>query len=400
MKNTPDNFLTETHRAALSPHATDLTRKTFDRTYEVLKNAFATPTAIGRGSISGCLYRRDGTKVSASERFCGYRGDRVRNSNPEHTRFPDNAFYLGGRGVYLGHLMSGHYGHFIVETLSTFWLFEEIDARAFDYFLFHPFIFGSSIPEYAKIVFQRMQVDVERVKVVGTEPILMKEIVVPERLVRLNHSADRSLRRIYNRIANVTGDSETPSRRVYISRRKLTAKSWNRVVANEVAIEAVFKRFGFEILYPEKTPFKEQLKTYRDTAILAGPSGSGLHNSLFTREGTLVVELGDPRYKGEPAPTQKLCNYIAGSTTHFIPFRGIRFGPKKTMLFDLRHITAQLELVIVYAAQAPTFKFPGGSCSGGRYLRWNGLFEVAFRTARPALGYLARRLATLLRGRS
>jgi|GEM_PF-3555049 len=381
-----------THRG---PNSTSLQNTPFHRTFAVVRNGFATGSALGNGTISGCLYSHDGKKVRGSERFGGFRGDRVRSANPEHVPTPENPRHLGGRGVYLGHFMSGHYGHFMVETVSTFWIFEEFNATQFDYVLFHPFIFGTALPEYAETTLKRFQVSPDQVVIVGQEPISLQEILVPNRLVRLNHSADKSLRSVYHTIADINGHTEPPSGRLYISRRRINRKHFGRVIANEVKIEALFYKLGFEIFYPEETPFNKQLGAYRDAAILAGPSGSGLHNSLFMQEGALVIELGDPRYNGTSAPTQQICNHIAGTDSHFIEFRGWQIGPRMTMLFNVSYLQDRLHAVLGGEPRVPLPPRPYVRQSPYRQSR--ALFEIAFRTVRPTLGHLARKLSMIVR---
>src|ERR1700722_3511855 len=99
----------------------------FHKVAETVRGGFATPYAVSGvpGTLSGCIYRADGTKVSLSERMGGFMGDLLISSNPPEVSPPRSATSLPGRGVYLGNYMGGHYGHFITETLSSFWIFED-----------------------------------------------------------------------------------------------------------------------------------------------------------------------------------------------------------------------------------------------------------------------------------
>ena len=358
---------------------------TFERTFEIVRDGFATPfrTTGWPGRASGCIHRSDGSKVALSERFGGYFGDEIETDNPEQAERPPQIRRLPGRGLYLGHLM-GHYGHFITETLSTFWIFEEIDVGTIDYVLFHPFVFGAEIPGFARYCLERFGVDPARVVLAGAEPIGFEEMIVPERLLRLNHSADPSLRRVYAALAAAGGRDTPPDRRIYLSRRRLAAHNFERVVANEMRVEALFAQAGFEIVYPETLPFPEQTALYRQAAILAGLSGSNLHNALFTQEGTLVIELGDPRYGGAPAPTQALCNAVAGARGRFIPFAGRLFGARLTMIFDMDYLARRLEDVLRDEAPGRQAGLPR---PGPR-----DLLEIGYRCARPMVGHLARRV--------
>jgi hypothetical protein len=357
----------------------------FDRAMERVRDGVATAHGITGvpGRISGCLYRSDGTKVALSERHGGHQGDMLVSQNAKRIERPGDIRVLPGRGLYLGHLM-GQYGHFITETLSTFWCFESLEARNIDYVLFHPFVFGAGLSDYARFCLRRFGISPEQVRIVGDVPLGFEEMLVPERLLKLNHSADPRLRWVYHTLAASHSAQQCPARRVYLSRRGVTRRSFHRVVANEVRIEALFAQAGFEIVRPETLPFAEQLAIFGDTAILAGLSSSALHNSLFLAPGALVIELGDPRYRGSAAPTQVLCDTIAGVRSEFIPFGGHRFGPRATQIFDTDLLAEHLGTILANEDGAAT------RATVPR-LRPTEALEICYRAARPWAGHLARR---------
>jgi hypothetical protein len=364
---------------------------TFEKVAETVRDGFATAHKLSGlpGNISGCIYRADYSKVTLSERLGGHKGDHVHSQNPETAPRPETAKRLSGRGIYLGHYMGGHYGHFITETLSSFWFFEEEPAQSFDYILFHPFIFGEATPDYARFCLNRFGIDEKRIVFVDTEPLLFDELVVPERLFRLNHSADPRLHWVYDHIAGAAPEPTIPRPQIYLSRRRLSRRNFQRVVANEVEIEAAFRARGFEVLYPETMTFAEQVAHYHHAEVLAGISGSGLHNALFMERGAKVIELGDPRYLGLPAPTQELCNVVAAVDASFIPFRGAKFGKRLTMLFDVAFLNARLDAIFGNPDdRAPRRK-------GRTVLQ---LLEIAYLTVRPSLGGWVRDLLNMVRG--
>jgi len=359
----------------------------FQKSVETVRGGWATAHRLQGlpGKLSGCIYRSDLTKVHLSERFGGFMGDHVESDNSERLDAAPKSRKLDGRGLYLGHYMGGHYGHFITETLSTFWILEEQPAERFDYVLFHPFVFGTNIPGYAEFCLRRFGIDADKVVFVGDEPLVFDEMVVPERLFRLNHSADPRVRWVYRHIAEGCQPPPTPASRLYLSRRRFSRGNFERVIANEVDMEAEFRRRGFQVLYPETMSFEDQVSHYAHADWVAGISGSGLHNSLFMADDTHLVELGDPRYGGEPAPTQALCNHISGVDAHFIPFSGPRFGQRGTMLFDMEFLRDQLDIV---AGRPPA----AGPATRG-VLQWAlDRLEVLYLSIRPSAGAIARRL--------
>jgi capsular polysaccharide biosynthesis protein len=259
---------------------------------------------------------------------------------------PEITRTLPGRGLYLGNYMGGHYGHFITETLSTFWIFEKEQADAFDYVLFHPFVFGDSIPDYVKFCFERFGISEDKVVFAGDEVLAFEELVVPERLFRLNHSSDPRLRWVFGHLTSGARAPKAAPQKLYVSRRLFSRRDLFRVVANEAHIETTFERRGFEVIYPESMRFEDQIALYSRAQWVAGISGSGLHNSLFMQPDATIIELGDPRYSGKRSPTQMLCDSISGVRNELIPFVGQSFGRYRVTLFSMGPLQSRLDAIL------------------------------------------------------
>ena len=78
-----------------------------------------------------------------------------------------------------------------------------------------------------------------------------------------------------------------PKRRLYIPRRNVKM----RQVVNEGALEAALKRLGFEVFDNGEHNVREQVRAFRDAAIIVSPHGAGLANIVYCDPGTPVVEL-------------------------------------------------------------------------------------------------------------
>lgn len=366
----------------------------FQKTFERVCNGFVTPTMVGKGKISGCVYRADGSKVGLSERFGGWNGDLFRSDNPDALERPA-CRERSGKGLYLGSLMSAHYGHFITEGLSTFWIFETIPAAAFDYFLFSPFVFGTKFPGYALQCMRAFGIDPDRIVIMGKEAMAFEDLVVPERLFRLNHSADPALAWVHRRISSQIDEGCKTLDRVYLSRRKISFKQLTRVIANEVLVEKLFRQAGFTVIYPEEIPFNDQLALYANARVVAGPSGSALHNSLFMGPGSILIELGDPRYGGERAPTQMLCDIVSGVETAFIPFVGTIREGGKSITVDIEDLRDKL-IRILDDASMSVLDLEASQVGMSPSER----METIYLSYRPLLGAKLRKLfPSVLRGR-
>jgi capsular polysaccharide biosynthesis protein len=81
--------------------------------------------------------------------------------------------------------------------------------------------------------------------------------------------------------------SQSPWRKVYVS-RKLADK---RKAHNELEVELLLRKKGFEILETEKLSLKQQIQLMSETALLVCLHGAALTNMLFMQEGMKVLEL-------------------------------------------------------------------------------------------------------------
>jgi hypothetical protein len=80
-----------------------------------------------------------------------------------------------------------------------------------------------------------------------------------------------------------------PSRRLYVSRRD--AKPHRRWVDNEPDVEALFASRGFEIVSMRDCPLPEQARMFASARVVAGASGAGLADIVFSPPGTHVITL-------------------------------------------------------------------------------------------------------------
>lgn len=359
-------------------------------THEVVSCGIAMPRVWNRetGQVSGCIHRADGSRVRLSERVGGHQGDLIVSANPERIEMPQKLEHLPGRGLYLGDYMR-HYGHFITETLSTCWILDEIPASRFDYFLFHPFIFGSKLSSYAQFCFSKLGIPEDRIVIVDDQPLRFDTLVVPERMLQPNLSVDHQVHGVYRRIAADYSRPDDPGGRIYLSKRRFCARSRRRTTVNENEIEEQFCSRGFQVVYPEELPLPRQLDLYANAEIVAGLSGSALMNSLFMRRGARLIELGDPRFEGARSPTQALCDSISGVDPIFVPFEGRRIGPKCTMIFDIAYLDDTLTRIGLGERQVSRWE--------ARLARLRAAPEIASRALRPLASHVAQTVGAALR---
>ena len=76
-------------------------------------------------------------------------------------------------------------------------------------------------------------------------------------------------------------------RKLYISR----ARAPLRRIANEEQVAVVFERHGYDRIFLEDLPLKEQVRLVGSASVLAGNHGAGLANMTWMLPGTTVLEL-------------------------------------------------------------------------------------------------------------
>lgn len=90
---------------------------------------------------------------------------------------------------------------------------------------------------------------------------------------------------------------------------------------NEDAVEAVFRAAGFDMLYLEDHPLKEQVALVKGARVIAGSQGSALHWSLYSKDTAAVFSLG-----GKSHLQAGIC---AGRGQRYIENRGWMKDPRK-----------------------------------------------------------------------
>ena len=289
--------------------------------FSVFENAFVSGSkridlAHGQRLQSGCVYSEH-RKVDFSERRGGSAGDTLVDFNPWHLPPSRTANYVRGRHFYLGHLFA-HYGHFITEGLSCLWpLLGRVDAADFDGFVLQ--LPAMYVPRAVK-PFQR-----ELWNVFGIRPsdilhveegTVFESLAVPERAIWMNAAHFSEMDGVYERLRRTFAPALPSRRRLYLSR----SKQENRSIPFEQAVESLFEKSGFDVVFPELLSAPQQISLFGAASVVAGFSGSQLHNIVFTRPGTTLIELADMRSRDRPLLMQRICNEIAQSTSSTVAY--------------------------------------------------------------------------------
>lgn len=84
---------------------------------------------------------------------------------------------------------------------------------------------------------------------------------------------------------------EEAPRRLLVARSENPATRNRRRLVERAAFEARAASRGFEIVHPEAMSVPDQIALFRSASVICGEYGSGLHASLFSGPGTVVMAL-------------------------------------------------------------------------------------------------------------
>lgn len=278
--------------------------------------------------VWGGLYTKNGDLIFSSMRKGGYGGDHVISIAPDYIPCKKNNL-LKGRSIYLGPLM-GHYGHFLIETLSRMLVF---NLEEFDNIVFSKFIWGAKLQRFHKEFLQYFKIDNKNIIVLENN-ITFEELYIPQQLWNINRKPNLLVKDIYSFIRSKIYNKDV--NRVFLT---YTDKNNSRI-KNLIEVEMIFKKYGFDIIEPERLSIREQLEIYKNAKILAGASGTAMHNCLFSKKGACTIELGDSRSPEDYMHLQKEINELNLLNSNRINFVG------KNGKFDISTLEQQLQYII------------------------------------------------------
>lgn len=334
---------------------------TAEKKIEVVQHGFATPLHINknRKTFSGAIYDCNGQIIVESQRTkCG--DNEWSPEDPENIIKPNRLRNINGNSLYLGHY-TGHYGHFLLESLARFWVLleEDISIKKFDHFIFHPFLHKAPYPEDfspARICFGCFGIDSKKI-IILDDYHEFETIAVPQPLFEINHKVHKDMIDVYNEVKRygvrlkssrvgfinqLKGWTNAGDLKLYVSRRK--AKGYHPML-NELDVEKIFINQGYKIFHPEKWTFQQQLAIFNRAKIIAGVEGSGLHNSVFMGQETTVISIGTPRNPSGKILNQYLCNRLSGVKGEYIEFKG-NINHKNRAIYDIDHLRSELLKII------------------------------------------------------
>lgn len=197
---------------------------------------------------------------------------------------PDDVYWYCG-------CMHGHYGHFLLSTLSRFWPFAT-GARGSAKVLLNA---GTTPAEWLAsphVAFAFRGLGLQEADLVSfRRPTRIRRLLIPLPAFEEEHFAHAAFADMCHSIgqagvpgAPLQGDRAAP---VYLSKTRLPQGVWR--FDNEDAVTETLAREGMEIVFPEQLGMAEQVGLFRDRAVVCGAVGSAFHTGVFTPPGARIL---------------------------------------------------------------------------------------------------------------
>ena len=192
--------------------------------------------------------------------------------------------------VYCGRMI-GHWGHFLLETLSRLWFFLEHDAPSYVYVLVVNEDTKPPVTDNFKAFFKLLGIW-DRI-IFLNHSTQYKRVIVPERSFQYRRFFHRKYMSIFDRVisnADRTFKMSNPMKRIFLSRSAFPKAQQSEVGLS--MLDDYFMRNGYQVLHPERMPLAEFILRMQAADCCAAESGTLAHNYLFCKnaQDTIVIE--------------------------------------------------------------------------------------------------------------
>lgn len=169
-------------------------------------------------------------------------------------------------------ILTGHFGHFLLESISRLYYVIKNPEKFKCVFLIRPVCSLSLISE----VFDILNIDKERIEIVTT-PTQYKKVIVPESSVILYKEIKKEYMEIIDKMT-LNVPFKTGMEKVFLSN-----KYYGRGIfrGNECQLEEIFNQNGYVSYYPNLLPLREQISIIKSAKEFVTTEGTSSHVALF-----------------------------------------------------------------------------------------------------------------------
>ena len=181
--------------------------------------------------------------------------------------------------VIFGGVIFSHYGHLITDATARLWyLIGNQDTRKV-VFVARPNHISKFAAADWRPIFKLAGIDTDRIEIID-KPTRFTNITIPDEALYSFSGYRPEWGTFFDAV--LKNVSPSPHRKVYFSRTHCKRND----MFNEDLFESYYKSQGFHIVYPETTPFEEQVACAAGAEEIVATIGTLSHNFLFCRPGT------------------------------------------------------------------------------------------------------------------
>lgn len=186
-------------------------------------------------------------------------------------------------------IRSVNWYHFLSEGLPVLYLSEQVGhpISSFDQCI----IYGASNNNVLECI-SSYGIDISKVRYATNEyrNFLCEELVIANYFGRWGSWIRDVYKPVIDKFLSKGGSYPD---KIYVSRKRTKV----RRVVNEEELGVILKGLGFVIIDNEDLSFRQQLNYFYNAKIIMGPHGANLANIVFSKPGSVLVEVANPFYK-------------------------------------------------------------------------------------------------------
>ncbi len=222
------------------------------------------------------------------------------NKNIKHL---DNYFYslpheenpekLAGDYLYLDSEYPGHFGHFTSEVISRLWAWKKLKITIPHLKVLLSMPKGKGLPSFAKSIFNSFGIPDEDITLFHSS-VCIKNLYTASPYYVIGSHVHPEMNEVWNSILKGVkgGETKIKGNKLFIAR----PVTGGRKCLNPDRMEEAFKKSGFEFFSPENYSWEDQVRTFCKAKYIAGYSGSGLFNTMFTDNTKRLISIGSDSY--------------------------------------------------------------------------------------------------------
>ena len=243
---------------------------------------------------------------SSMQNHKGCKGQFVPHIN--HNNIP----YIDEDVIYLCHLGKNSFGHFLLEHLNRGWCLTDKKYQNMKVAIIDETNTGK-INGYIYELLKLLDVKKDNI-ILLDKTTQFRNVFIPTPGFDLSTYWTDAYCNMWEYITNNVPDSKVYEK-IYVSRM---AMPMDRHTFGEETIQNIFAKNGYQIIYPETLPLKEQIALIKNCKYLAGCAGTALHLAFAMKEGGTVIQIKRNTPLQDNADTQYAINMNRGLNSVFI----------------------------------------------------------------------------------